>query len=85
MIYNSLIIQILLILNLNLIIKTNSEEEFNLQNFLAWCKNNSIIISPKIKFSFENNLINVTASVDVPSKTELVSIPDKMILTVDKI
>ena len=78
-------IQIILILNLNLIIKSNTSEEFILQNFLDWCKNNSIIISPKIKFSFQNGLISVTASVDIPSKTELVSIPDKMILTVDKI
>ena len=30
-------------------------------------------------------MLNITASEDIPSKTEIVSIPDKLILTVDKI
>ena len=79
------IISIFLILNI-IIISKSEEEELTLQNLLSWCKNNDIIISPKIEISFTNEGgINVTATEDIPQKTEIVSIPDKMILTVDKI
>ena len=71
---------------LNIIIISKSEDELTLQNLLSWCKKNDIIISPKIKISFSNEGgVNITASEDIPPKTEIVSIPDKLILTVDKI
>ena len=70
---------------INIIIISKSEDELTLQNLLSWCKKNDIIISPKIKISFTNDLVNITASEDIPPKTEIVSIPDKLILTVDKI
>ena len=79
------IISIFLILNI-IIISKSEEDELTLQNLLSWCKNNDIIISPKIEISFtKEGGINVTATEDIPQKTEIVSIPDKMILTVDKI
>ena len=79
------IISIFLILNI-IIISKSEEDELTLQNLLSWCKKNNIIISPKIEISFTNEGgINVTATEDIPQKTEIVSIPDKMILTVDKI
>jgi len=77
--------QIIILLNIILIIHSNTEDEFTLQNYLDWCKKNSIIISPKIKLSFENGKLEATALVDLPSKTDLVTIPEKLILTVDNI
>ena len=77
--------QIIILLNIILIIHSDTEEEFTLQNYLDWCKKNSIIISPKIKLSFENGNLEATALVDLPSKTDLVTIPEKLILTVDNI
>ena len=77
--------QIIILLNIILIIHSDTEEEFTLQNYLDWCKKNSITISPKIKLSFENGNLEATALVDLPSKTDLVTIPEKLILTVDNI
>ena len=77
--------QIIILLKIILIIHSDTEEEFTLQNYLDWCKKNSIIISPKIKLSFENGNLEATALVDLPSKTDLVTIPEKLILTVDNI
>ena len=84
--YSNILFQtIILLLNIISIIHSNTSDEFILQNFLDWCKKNSIIISPKIKLSLENGILDVTALVDIPSKTDLVTIPEEMILTVDKI
>ena len=84
--YSNILFQtIILLLNIISIIHSNTSDEFILQNFLDWCKKNSIIISPKIKLTLENGILDVTALVDIPSKTDLVTIPEEMILTVDKI
>ena len=76
---------IIILLNIILIINSDTEDEFTLQNYLDWCKKNSIIISPKIKLSFENGILEATALVDLPSKTDLVTMPEKLVLTVDNI
>ena len=82
--YNIFYLIILLLIS-NLIHISKSEENFNLQNFLDWCGKNDIVISPKIKITFENGELNAKALEDIPSKTEIVNIPEKMILTVDTI
>ena len=81
----NIFIQIILLLNLNLKILSSSEEDLTLQNLLDWCKKNDIIISPLINISYENGKFNITALEDIPAKTKIVKIPEKMILTVDKI
>ena len=78
-------IQIILLLTFIPILTTKSEEDITIENLLDWCKKNDIIISPKIKLSFKNGILEVKTLDDIPSRTELISIPDKMILTVDKI
>ena len=82
--YNIFYLIILLLIS-NLIHISKSEENFNIQNFLDWCGKNDIVISPKIKITFENGELNAKALEDIPSKTEIVNIPEKMILTVDTI
>ena len=77
--------QIIILLSLNLIMISNSlGEDVTTENLLNWCQKNDIIISPKIKISLENGL-NIIALEEISEKEELLSIPDKMILTVDKI
>jgi len=76
--------QIIILLNLNLSILSKSEENLTTETLLNWCKKNDIIISPKIKISLENG-VNIIALDEISEKEELITIPDKMLLTVDKI
>ena len=76
--------QIILLFNLNLNILSKSEDNLTTETLLNWCKKNDIIISPKIKISLENG-VNIIALDEISEKEELITIPDKMLLTVDKI
>ena len=83
MLYN-IFFQIILLLNLNLTILSKSEDNLTTESLINWCKKNDIIISPKIKISLENGK-DITALEEISEKEELITIPDKMLLTVDKI
>ena len=83
MLYN-IFFQIILLLNLNLTLLSKSEDNLTTESLLNWCKKNDIIISPKIKISLENG-VDITALEEISEKEELITIPDKMLLTVDKI
>ena len=75
---------ILILLNISLILIVKSEDNLSIETLLDWSKKNDIKISSKIKISFEKG-VNVTAIEDIPAKTEIITIPEKMILNIDKI
>ena len=81
---HNIFFQIILLLYLNLNILSKSEDNLTTESLLNWCKKNDIIISPKIKISLENG-VEITALEEISEKEELITIPDKMLLTVDKI
>mgnify|MGYP002627185560 CR=1 FL=1 len=73
-----------ILLNITLILFVKSEDHLSLETLLDWSKRNDIKISSKIKISFEKE-VNATALEDIPAKTEIITIPEKMILNIDKI
>ena len=81
--YN-ILFQIIILLNLNKIFISNLEKDLKVEELLNWCKKNEIKISDKIKISLDNG-VHMIALEEISSRTELISIPEKMLLTVDKI
>ena len=81
---NNILFQMIILLNFIKIFISNSEKDLSVEELLNWCQQNEIKISNKIKISFDNGVI-ITALEEISSRTELISIPEKMLLTVDKI
>ena len=81
--YN-ILFQIIILLNLSKIFISNLEKDLSVEELLNWCKKNEIKISDKIKISLDNG-VHIMALEEISSRTELISIPEKMLLTVDKI
>ena len=81
---NNILFQMIILLNFIKIFISNSEKDLSVEELLNWCQQNEIKISNKIKISFDNG-VKITALEEISSRTELISIPEKMLLTVDKI
>ena len=83
--YNNILLRIILLLNLAIFSNSKSEDDLTIQSLLNWCQKNDIVISTKLKLSFEKGVLEAKALEDIPPREELITIPDKMILTVEKI
>lgn len=81
---NNILFQMIILLNFIKIFISNSEKDLSVEELLNWCQKNEIKISGKIKISFYNG-VKIIAQEEISSRTELISIPEKMLLTVDKI